>query len=341
MATALTQFNRAQVGIEVVSTKGTIVPATRQIVGDHTFVEEQTFYRSPYPIAVLANVGGAGVIVRKSTLLTISTELTAEEILWPLMTGVAGSVTGSVTDTSAYTWLFTPLLTTGVKVIQSASIEFARGDGTTNHYLNTSGYGMTQSFQIDWAAPNPALLKWTMFARARQTAGLTAAIVPYPTREPLSALQLQVFWDTSYATLGNTALAGMVRSGSFVCTTGYAPDYTLDGRADTDFGVFKVGPIVATLSLVVEFEAVAALKFAQFRLNSLQYIRLTTLGSLAGSATAYKTVRIDGAYRFTTPPAFSADGAQVLCTIALESVFDVTGSKSLEFQAINKLSAIT
>ena len=340
MAASLHPFNKLQMGMEVVSTKGTLVPATRLIVGEHGMTEEQEFYRSAYPAGFRANVGGAGVIIRKGVGIDIDTELTAEEILWFLETGVKGSVTGVVTDTTAYTWTFTPELTTGVPTIQSATVEMVRADGVTNHYYGEAGYAMTESFKIDWAFNQIAKLSARMFARARQTGTPTGGLVEYTTREALVSNLLAIYWDTTWAGLGGTPLTGLVRSGSFECTTGYAPDYVLDGRTDADFGLHKVGLITGKLSLVIEFDAVGAAKFALYRSNSLVYIRLKTTGSLAGAVSAVKTVQIDGAYRFVSPPSFSADGEQVLVTMELESVYDTTGAKTLEFVAINKLATI-
>jgi len=326
--------------MSVITTKGTLVPATRQIIGDHTMLEEEDFYRSPYPAGVRSNVGGAGVIIRQGTKVTASTELTAEEILWALLTGVKGGITPSTVDTLAKNWLFTPELTTGVVTIDTASLEMARGDGTTNHYTGLAAYGMTESFKIDWAFNQIAKLTINMFARARAAGAITGSIVQYPSREALTSNQMAVYWDTAYANLGNTALAGLVRSASFTCTTGYAPDYTLDGRTTVDFTIHKVGNISGDLSLVMEFDAVAATKFALYRSDSLVYIRLHTTGSLIGSVNALKFVRIDGAYRFKAAPTFAPDGNQILCTMNLESVYDTTGTKTLEFSAQNLLSVI-
>lgn len=340
MATSLIPFNRLQLGMEDISTKGTLVPATRLIVGDHTMAEEQDFYHSSYPAGVRANVGGAGTIVRKGTAVDISTDLTAEEILWPLLTGIVGAVTPSVVDITAELWTFTPELTTGVPTINTATLEMQRSDGVTAHYYGEAGYAMTESFKIDWAFNDIAKLAVKMFARARQSGTLTASIVPYASREPLAANMLAIYWDTSWASLGTTSLGGLVRSGSFECTTGYAPDYVLDGRADVDFSVHKVGPVTGKFSLVLEFDAVAAAKFALYRSNDIVYIRLLNTGSIVGATTATKFVQIDGAYRFVSAPSFSADGDQVLCSMELESVYDDTGTKTLEFAVQNALSTV-
>jgi len=330
MAASLVPFNKLQIGKE--TTKGTLVPATVELPGEFTLDEQQDFYRSPYPAGVRANVGGAGQITRKGVILDAASDLTAEDILWPLHTGVLGGVTPS--GVGPYTYTFTPVLTTGVPVIDAATLEFMRADGVTNHYAGEVGYALTKSFRIEWAFNEAAKLSWQMFARARQTTTPTAALTPYTGREPLVTPLLSVYLDTTWAGLGGTQLTGVIRSVTFDCVTGFDADYTADGRSDKDFTQHKVGLITGTLQLVMEFDAVGASRFANYRANDLVYIRLINTGSSS------RSVQVDGAYRFTSPPSFSADGEQVLMTASLESVYDATGAKTLEFEVINNLTAL-
>lgn len=339
MATAIRSLSKVQVGIE--TTKGTLVPATRVLAGNWSWSEEQEFYRAPYPAGIRANVGGAGVILRKGMTLDAEMDLSAEQILWPLLTGIKGAVTGQVTDTSAYTYTFAPELTTGIPTLDTLTAEMILGDGSTNHYAREAGYGVCRSFKLAWAFNQVAKLNAQWFLRAGQTSTPTGSLVTYTTLEPLVANLLAVYLDTTWAGLGGTQLTGIVRSADLDVVTGHEPDYTLDARSDKDFTIHKVGPVRATLNLTMEMDAVGAARVANFRANDVVFIRLKNTGTLAGAATAYRTVQVDGAYRFTGPPSFSEDGEQVLVAMSLESVYDSTGAKSLEFTAINKLSAVT
>lgn len=335
MATAIYPLNKIQLGIE--STKGTIVPATRLMQGDGDWMEEQDFYRSAYPQGVRANVGGAGVITRKGVGLKFETELTAEEILWPLMTGVRGQV-AAVGAGADKTYTHTPQLTTGIPTIDTATIEAIRSDGSTNHFAREAGYGLTSGFDIEWAFNQAAKLSWEMFARASQTSTPTASLTVYSTREVLVTNLLAVYLDTSWAGLGGTQLTGIVRSAKFSAATGFMPNYTMDGRADLDFVNHKVGNLTAKLSLLLELDAVGAARFVDYRSNALQYIRLKNTGNVIGSGV--KTVQIDGAYRFVSAPAMQQDGEQMLVACELESVYDPTGTKTLEFVTVNGLATI-
>ena len=337
MATAIRSLRKMQMGIE--STKGTLVAATRVIVGEGHLIERRQRYRSSYPRGYRANVGGAGVLTKQWSEINVETELSAEQVLWPLMTGVKGAVSGSNSN-NAFTYTFTPQLTTGIITIDTATVEFMQSDGSTNHYYGESGYALTESFKIDSTPDDIAKLSWKMFGRARQTDTPTAALSAYTSLEELPGALLFVYLDTTWAGLGGTQLTGIQRAVSFECMTGLKPDFTSDGRADKDFSKHSVNPLSAKLSITWEFDSVGASRYANYRANDIVYIRLKWTGGTAGSA-GTKTVQIDGAYRFVDDPQFSYDEDQVLMAANLESVLDTTSSKTLEFTAINGLSAIT
>lgn len=337
MATAIHPLNKIQLGIE--STKGTLVAATRLIQCDGEAIEEQDFYRSAYPQGVRANVGGLGTITRKGFGLKVQTELTPEELLWPLETGIKGGISPSGGGASK-TWLYTPELTTGIPTIKTATIEAIRSDGTTNHYYGEAGYALTKGFDIEWTFNQAAKLGWEMFARARQTDTPTSSLVVYTTREVLVTPLLKVYLDTTWGGLGGTQLTGIVRHAKLSVVTGYMPNYTMDGRTDLDMVNHKVGNLSAKLSLLLELDSVGAARFTAYRANSGQFIRLINTGS-AISGGGNETVQADGAYRFTAPPAMQVDGDQMLVACELESYYDATGTKTLEFTAINQLAAIT
>lgn len=335
MATALKAFRKVQIGKE--STKGTLVAATVQLVGDGRLAEQQETYRSNYPRGQRATVGGAGTIVRKGCMLAWETELTAEDILWPLSTGIKGNVTPTNTN-SEYAWAFAPQITTGVPTLDAATVEFIEADGSTNHIASEAGYGMTRKFGISWATGEIAKLTWEMFTRARQTTTPTGSLTPYTSREPLAGDLCKVYLDTSYSGIGGTQVVTIVRSGDFECVCGVEPDYTTDGRADKDFSKHRVEPLAGTLNLVMEMDAAGAARYGDFRDNDIVFIRLKFEGSTVVANP--RSVTVDGAYRFVGEPGISEDGEQVLVTLNLEAVYDPTGTVILDFDVVNGLDSL-
>lgn len=334
MATAIRPFEAVQIGKETVA--GTRVAATRKLVGAGLLKEEVDRYYSSYPRGLRATVGGMGVTLRRGTVFTMETELNAEEILWPLSMGVKGGVTpvGAGADK---TWTFTPTLNV-LPTLDTATIEFAESDGSTNQIYTEAGYCLSTGFKCDWPLNGVAKLSWTGFGRARQTDTITPAMVPYPTREELVSPNLLVYADNTYAGMGGTLLSAVVRSATFECMTNHAPDYTADARADLDFTSVKFGNLAGKLSLVLELNATAATEFANWRANTQRYIRLKSTGNAIGAG--FKTVQIDGSYRVVGTPTFSVDGDFELMTLELEAVYDATGGKILEFVIINGLATI-
>lgn len=340
MATAIQELRKIQAGIEVVSTKGTLVPATVQLPGEISWNEMQSFYRSPYPVGQRANVGAAGIITRKGVDFEVTSELTAEDILWPLHLGIRGSLSPAA-GTGDQTWTATPQLTTGIPTLQSATFELVQADGSTNHYAREVGYVLCRGFKIDIAANDqPAMLTARYFGRATQTSTPTGALTPYATREPLVGNLFKIYVDASGGTIGTTQVVTIIRSLSIDVDTGIEPDYTVDGRSDLDFTIHRVArPLTAKLSMTLEFDAVGAARaFTDFRANTVNLIRAIGTGSAAGLLV--RTVKIDGAYRLVANPTFSQDGDTVLVSLSYESVYDATYTKTLEFVAINTLTAL-
>lgn len=336
MATSIRPLDKVQFGLE--SVKGTLVAATRLIRANAVIREEQDPYRSDYPQGIRANVGGAGAIMRKSTSFDFEGDGNAQEVLWPLSTGILGAVTPTGGG-AAKTWVFAPQLTTAILTLDTATIEALHSDGSTNHIYIEAGYALTESFQFDWVFNQPMKMSWRMFARARQSDTPTGSLVPYTTRKELASNLLAYYLDTTWAGLGGTQKTVVLREAHFACTTGLSADYTMDARADLDHTQHNVGRLTATLSLVMEVNATGAAVYTNYRANDIVYIRLKNTGD-AISGGGNDTIQVDGAYRFTDAPATSADGDVNLVTYSLESVFDQTSSKTLEFTVINQLSSI-
>lgn len=336
MATAIRPLRKLQIGME--GTKGTLVAATRVLTGNSALIEKRDRYHSDYPRGIAATVGGAGTLTKQWTELQHATELSAEDILWPLLTGIKGAVSPTGGGT-AKTWVFTPELTTAIRTVDAATVEFMRSDGTTNHYAGEAGYCMTDAFSIESTPENIATLNWSMFGRARQSDTPTAALVPYTSLEALAGGQLFAYCDTTWAGLGGTQLTGMQRRVRFDCQTGVMPQWTSEGRADLDYAGHAIKSLGAKLSIIWELDSVGAARYASYRANDLIYIRLKWVGS-AISGGGNKTVQIDGAFRFASDPTFSEEDEQTLMAADLDAVYDATGTKILEFTAINTLAAV-
>lgn len=335
MADAIQDLLRLSAGIEV--TKGTIVPATVQLVGQPEWIEEVETYQSEYPDGYRVPSGGAGVVKRRGVIVKVASKLTAEDIMWPLNTGIR--LVTPVNSSGDYTSTFSPQLTTAIPTIGTASLEYVESDGSTNHIARKVGYAMCDQFSIEWAMNEPAALNYQFFGRASQALASPAAVVPYTSRygQELVTPLLSVYWDTAWSGLGGTQLT-VVRSGKFECMTGFAPDWKAAGRTDLDFYIHKVGKLTAKLQLVLELDAVGAAKFGQYRTNDVVFVRLSQLGNTV--AAVPRKVQIDGAWRFASTPKLGPDGPTRLVTVDLTNVRETVSNKSLEFVVVNGLASL-
>lgn len=336
MATAIRPLRKYQMGIE--SVKGTLVAATRVLPGNTQFNEKRDRYHSDYPRGFAVTVGGAGSLTKQWVEIEHETELSAEDILWPCLTGVLGDETPSGAGT-AKTWNFVPEMTTAIRTLNTATAEFMRSDGTTNHYVGEAGYCMTSSFKIDSNPDDIARLSWKMFGRARQSDTPTSSLAPYTSREPLAGGLLSAYCDTSWAGLGGTQLTGVQRAVSWEMMTGVIPQWNAQGRTDLDYAEHAIRSMSARLGITWELDAVGAARFASYRANDIIFIRLKWVGS-AISGGGNKTVQIDGAYRFAGDPTFAETDEQTLLNANLEAVLDTTGDDFVEITAINTLAAV-
>lgn len=333
MATALDQFRVMQVGIE--STKGTAVAATKKIRGNFTPNEKISRYYSAYPQGYRANTGGVGVPVSKGFSGTLETELTFEEILWFLQTGLRGSVTavGAGTDK---TWTFDPELTTH-PTLQTMTVEYTETDGTTNHVAREAAHVMTTSYKIDNAFNAETKFSAEVFGRYPAVSTPTSSLSVYANREIAVSNQAKVWVDTTWAGLGTTLLAGStLRSATLEVTTGLSEDYTLDGRSDLDMTGYRVGLVSAKLDMVMELNAASAAIIGNWRAGDVRFVRLSNFGSLI-TGSIYKEVRHDLALRLVgDAPVVSTDGDYRNVAFSCETILDPTSGKTLVAVVVNK-----
>lgn len=337
MVSAIKPFRKLQLGLE--ATSGTLVAATQQLLGEWAYGEEDDRYRAGYPRGVNANVGGAGVSLRKGVSLSVEGDLTAEEMPWLLGSGVKGGIAGGTVADSAYTRTYTPQLTTAPTGPDTVTMEFVESDGSTNHVARKAGYGFLDGFEISSSLTENVKLKHDWRLRASQTSTPTSSLGPMTGIEPLVHGLAKFYVDTTYAGMGGTQLTGIVHNVTFKYMSPFEPKYTMDGRSDLDFtGLHISRGFRATLDITCELDATGATAWVTaWRSNLLRYIRQDYLGSLIG-VTAVKTVRIDGAYRFVAPPTY--DEETRIVTASLESVYDTTGTKTLDFVVINAIATV-
>lgn len=336
MAVAIKPFRKLQLGQQ--SAFGTNVAATHQLLGEWSWREMDDRYRAPYPRGINANVGGLGITTRKGVEIDIDGDLSAEEFVWTMNGGVKGGVSGTGPTDGTYTWTWTPELTT-FPTESYYTFEQVEGDGTTNHVARECGDAHLDSFEITFGGTDKVGFRRRWVGRASQSSTPTGSLAAQSAQEPLVSALGAVYIDTSWAGLGGTQITGVIRSGRFAYTSPFVPKYTTDARSDKDLtGYHYDRGFNATLDLTAEIDAtLATALITAWRSNSGRWVRLKFLGSVTGGGTTQRYVQIDGAYRFVGEPQY--DDETRVVSVSMESYYDTTGTKALEFKAVNAMAA--
>lgn len=348
------------------ATPGTPVAAAWQMVGDTIFTPTITRYMSDYPRGVRVPVTAGGTPIGSGCTIVQNTDLSYEELIYPLNLGMAtGVISGASADK---THTFTPIIT-GNPTTLTATSEFALGDGSATAFpfpgatgfpvTMQAAYTFSNGFDISGAFNAIATASYRYVARYPTLAVTpTAALTVMTGRERIPSNLFKFYLDTTFAGIGGTQLTGTVRSFKYTFVPGIEPDYTLDGRANLDFTQTRFGmDAYATLSLVMEMDATSALEIKAWNAQNagggalapnvssggtvaLRFIRMeaTSPNTLGGSA---RRLRLDGAYVYTKEPVFSQQNKAELVTLDLKTEYDPVSAKSFQAAVVNSLGTFT
>ena len=199
MPSALYPLRKVQFGLE--STSGTLVAASRQLVGDCTYSPDLQRTYPAYLRSLRAPQADGGVVTRRGCSLTVQTALDYEQVLLFLETGFATRVT---TGGGPYTHTFTPP-TANNPSPKTMTCEFVADDGAAKPYERRFGHAVTRRLAIDFARGTEARLTAQLVGRAEQALTMTGGLAPL-TRTTVQSADLQFAVDPTWATLGTTDL---------------------------------------------------------------------------------------------------------------------------------------
>jgi hypothetical protein len=313
------------------TTRGTLAAATRVLRGQGSIQEERVTFRSEAPHGVRVRGGSTGVIVKRGTSWKYDSDLSLEELLWFLTTGVA-----SVTPTGSgpYTWAFAPALGSALESqIGTMTIEYVETDGSVNQYVAGCAYAVTQELSIEAQPGEVTRLSASGIAQARQSVTPSSTATPYSPRTTVPGSLWEVYWDGTWAGRGTTKL-GSVTNMSFDLKTGWDADWTLEGRSSLDWARLRPGVIEATCKLTVELDAIGAARIADWRADTPAAVRLKA----APSANA--SIQIDLWGRLQDDLSLGEDGEVTTVDLTLEAFYDPSQAGVLAIQVVTGVSTL-
>lgn len=280
-------------------------------------------------------VTGGGFAVMRGSTIEHESNMTYEEILYPLLSGIVNDATPS--GSGPYTWDITPVLT-GQAAIKTLTAEFVVDDASTKHYQREAGYFHTTEFEFTLEPNEPAKMKWTMEGRAEQTSTVTGSLAPITGRTVIPSNLFACYIDASGGTIGSTAKAQTLRSAKLKVTTGVKGDFTLDGRTDLDFVGLQSQMLKGELELTLEHNANAATEIGTgWRSGGVRLVRLKADNGLA--TTANRQVVLDMGIVYVDDPEFDQEDGIELVTLKGALEYDSGLGGAFIASVINGLSA--
>ena len=276
-----------QIGKE--SVWGTSVPATAVFGGveDVTIKPMITNTQRRY---LRGDYAPAHAVVQTDTRgkAMLAGDFTYEDMPMILNSAIKGAVTGSVTDTSAYTYAF-PFPLTASPALEPRTLEAY--DGQQEYELTS---GLVESFTLSGDATVDGVVKfsanWIGPAATKQslTGALSARAV-----NPLACGNVKLYIDALGGTIGTTVKADTLISWQYTYTTGiHLKKFQTGTLAPSQFGY---GLPSAQLVVTAEFNSVAVAELDAHIAGTGRLYKLLGEGGLAGSSTAKYTLDLQTA----------------------------------------------
>ena len=329
MTQGLKAFRKIQIGKE--SEHGTAVAATAALVGTLTMRPTQSVVAPDGEDIGALTKSFRSYVAGKAAELKFDGDALFEQLLYFLMMGVKGGVTGSKQgETAAYLWTFTPsLVASGAQ--NSFTIEY--GD---NLQAFEAEYCMVPSLSLS-GSPNEALkLSAEIFGRQVSDASFTGAL-SLPTVEPALFNATKLYIDDTWAALGGNKMDATLLDFTLKIDTGLKPIVTADGNLYFSLHVEK--PRGVELDMTLAFNTDVNTERAQWAAQGKRAFRLETIGSLIEGA-YYKKLTVDIWGRYADWDTLGEkDGADVVA-VKVASVGDIVNNHELSVAIINAVSAL-
>lgn len=329
-------FNQVQYGKE--STRGTPVAATRLWIGQMPAVKTDRKPVFPQEHFGVRASEFRSVIHQYLYINSLASEHGAFQHLPFLFgCGVKGGVTATETTggQADYAWAFTPSLTAA----NSPDAATLRMGDDAQAWI--SEYCMFERIRISGqvaqgADASPVNVEADFFGRQLATTTFTAG-QSGPSLEPLNAKLARLYIDTTWAGVGGTELANLLRTFDIEILTGVHPKF--EGSASKTFNSHGEGIISVMGTFGIEGGSTAAAKLALQQAGTFQVARLEINGGQIGSGVNHQ-LRVDfgGAFEDVTPIS-GADRGDNLATFVLHDYYDYTAAKKLQLSVITNINA--
>lgn len=331
-------FSVLQAGLETVN--GTAVPADTILLATHP---EITSDRTNEIIEENIGVRAKGVRAREGDVIGVSDTLTFDNAYYQILPllfscGMKGGITPTLQTSGQgdYLWAFGPSMTAS-NSIDSMTLEL----GDDVDYIERE-YVMFEGYRIQFDIPQergsaPVSVEGQYFSRQNTKTTKTAALT-IPATENIVSKNFRFYRDTSWAGIGGTEIANILRGADIQLFTGVHAKWF--GGADKTFDLHGEGLIDFTANFILEGNAAADDIYDLAQASTKSFVRLEVIGSQIGTGVFHK-LSLDLGGVWTDPVKIAGhDRGNNLFRATLFGVHDITGAKVLDLNVITDVAAI-
>ncbi len=331
-------LRKLQVGKE--GTPGSPVAATARILGDITYRDASEAIEAERDYGLYTRYAEAFQIAAYLTEIEVETDLSYEQILYPLLAGLKGGVTGVEQNGGQgdYLYSFTAPVT-GDPTPDTFTMEYWERDESGNVQTLEADYGFCKSLGISASkGPELAVLRHSWAAREATITTPTGAIgIPVRTLVPSQQ------WGVKFATTMAGLPGASVISGEILSFDWDMAWFDIKRRlsGSLDFDAHRIAAREVNLSIVMDLTSTSeGERVNMFRAGAVRFIRLECNGAQIGSGDTYN-ITIDGAYTMPGPFEMGSD-EDGLSNVTLEykGLYDSTAGYDLKVDVTNNLSAL-
>lgn len=286
-------WSKCQYGVEV--TKGTAVVATKLWPGTVSVPPD----RSVNFLTPVTGRRGGPILSAISQVIVDPLTLSMGDAAYieaiPVM--LAMLLDGTVTPVSGSgKWIYTPVLTAAPS-LKSLTVEW--GDDTQAYEAE---YVMARSLKIRGRTGENGFVTCELDCFGKQITKTTfTAALTTGSLTPLVSNMASLWIDPTWATLGTTAKAGLLREWDIEISNGVHPKQMADGALT--YSTYGIGNLSVAANFVFEGNAAAVTEYDAYRAQTARAIRI-----LIGDATNGLQIDMYGKYETVQPLGQEADG---------------------------------
>lgn len=317
-----------QVGVE--ATEGLAASANRKLsslsIGLAPSIETDPFrpHGNKFPTIIsLGKDWSEGSLEGKATYT---------EIVYPLSTILSYAAPTVIGATTAYKWVFSPAVS-AEDVTKTLTVEWGReGAGNARKAVGC----FANEFGLEWSRSGVNISGTVLGRRTTKGETLTAA----PTALaliPVLPTQVNVYMDSTWATLGTTQLLD-VTAGNFTIGDRFAPWWTLNS-ANNSFAAKVEAEPSTELALRMAANAVGYGYLDDIRAQGTKFIRIEAVGGVANGAENYR-LRCDFAAQYNAAAGEDDEDGALVLEAPMTIVADPTSGNAIRIEVTNLLTAL-